>query len=126
MNVQDMYLLCFAVGALWSFGALLLGGLHVGNLWHGQMGHGQFGHGHTHFSHGPHHGTDGFKEATTGIGALLNPNCGAAFLAWFGGVGFLLARHTGLGFWAGFLIAGALGLSGAWILASFLRFLSSK
>jgi membrane protein implicated in regulation of membrane protease activity len=136
MNVQDMYLLCFAVGALWSFGALLLGGLHAGNLWHGQMGHGQLGHGqlghgqlghgHTHFSHGPHHGTDGFKEATTGIGELLNPNCGAAFLAWFGGVGFLLARHTGLGFWAGFLIAATLGLSGAWILASFLRFLNSR
>jgi membrane protein implicated in regulation of membrane protease activity len=136
MNVQDIYLLCFAVGALWSFGALLLGGLHAGSLWpghighghigHGHIGHGHIGHGHPHIAHDLRHGTGDLKEGATGIGELLNPSCGAAFLAWFGGVGFLLARHTGLGFWAGFVIASALGLGGAWILAWFLRFLNSR
>jgi len=131
MNVQDIYLLCFAVGALWSFWALLLGGLHGGSLWqghfgHGHIGHGHIGHGHPHIAHGLQHGTGDLKEGATGIGELLNPSCGAAFLAWFGGVGFLLARHTGLGFWAGFVIAAALGLGGAWILAWFLRFLNSR
>ena len=47
MNVQDIYLLCFAVGALWSFAALLLGRIHAGNFGHSHIGHshaGQAGH----------------------------------------------------------------------------------
>jgi membrane protein implicated in regulation of membrane protease activity len=60
------------------------------------------------------------------FGYLINPSCAAVFLAWFGGVGYLLARHTGLGFWAALCIAAGVGLTGAWILASFLRFLTSR
>jgi membrane protein implicated in regulation of membrane protease activity len=41
-------------------------------------------------------------------------------------VGYLLARHTGVGFWAGLCIAVVLGLLGASILAWFLRFLTSR
>jgi membrane protein implicated in regulation of membrane protease activity len=57
---------------------------------------------------------------------LINPSCAAAFLAWFGGVGYLLTRHTGLGFVINLFIALALGLGGAWILAAFLRFLNAR
>ncbi len=57
---------------------------------------------------------------------MLNPSCAAVFLAWFGGVGYLLTRHSGFGFWVDLGIAAALGLTGAWILAWFLRFLQSR
>jgi membrane protein implicated in regulation of membrane protease activity len=57
---------------------------------------------------------------------MINPSCAAAFLAWFGGVGYLLTRHSGLSFWIDLFIAVALGLGGAWILAAFLRFLNSR
>jgi hypothetical protein len=98
MNVEDLYLLCFAVGALWSLAALLLGAIHFGHLGHGHIHHGYAGHvhaGHT----AP--GAKGFNHAAAPFGYLLNPSCAAVFLAWFGGTGYLLARHTGLGFWAG-------------------------
>ena len=36
---EDIYLLCFAVGALWSFAALLLGRIHAGNFGHSHIGH---------------------------------------------------------------------------------------
>jgi membrane protein implicated in regulation of membrane protease activity len=57
---------------------------------------------------------------------MANPSCAAVFLAWFGGVGYLLTRHSGLAFWLDFLLAVALGVTGAWILAAFLRFLQSR
>ncbi len=31
MRWPDIYLLCFAVGALWSLATLLLGGFHLGH-----------------------------------------------------------------------------------------------
>jgi membrane protein implicated in regulation of membrane protease activity len=107
MTWPEIYLLCFAVGALWSVATLLLGGMHLG---HGHIGHTHFGGAH---SHGP-------------LDGILNPSSIAVFLAWFGGVGFLLNRHSGLGFWIDLSIAVAIGLIGAWILALFLRFLSSR
>jgi membrane protein implicated in regulation of membrane protease activity len=57
---------------------------------------------------------------------MANPSCIAVYLAWFGGVGYLLMRHTGLAFWTNLVIAIAVGLFGAWLLAAFLRFLQSK
>jgi membrane protein implicated in regulation of membrane protease activity len=99
MNWPNIYLLCFAVGSLWSVATLLLGGAHLG-------------HSHAH-SHGP-------------LNGILNPSCAAVFLAWFGGVGYLLTRHAGLNFWLDLSIALAIGLTGAWILTLFLRFLASR
>jgi membrane protein implicated in regulation of membrane protease activity len=96
MNWPDIYLLCFAVGSLWSVAALLLGGAHLG---HGHIGHIHLG---------------------------FNPSCAAVFLAWFGGVGYLLTRHSGLNFWLDLSIALAIGLAGVWILTLFLRFLSAR
>jgi membrane protein implicated in regulation of membrane protease activity len=124
MNVQDVYLLCFAVGTLWSLAALLLGRIHLGDLGHSHLGHWQASHFQT--DHGAMDVAKGARQGATPFSCLVNPSCAALFLAWFGGVGYLLARHTGLGFWAGLCIAAALGLIGAWILASFLRFLTSR
>lgn len=123
----DIYLFCFAVGSLWSLISLLLGGLHLG---HGPLGHSHLGHshvsGHAH-ANGPLDSYPHVHGLLDGmLGAMLNPSCAAVFLAWFGGVGYLLTRHSGLSFWLDLGIAGSLGLAGAWILALFLRFLQSR
>jgi membrane protein implicated in regulation of membrane protease activity len=57
---------------------------------------------------------------------MANPSCIAVYLAWFGGFGYLLTRHSGLAFWLDLTIAVVVGLAGAWILAGFLRFLQSR
>ena len=115
MRLPELYLLCFLVGVLWSAATLLLGGLHFGH------GHGIHFHGAAKgvkFSaHAHHHGAGGR------LAAMVNPSCAAVFLAWFGGVGYLLTRHAGLAFWLNLTLAGLVGLTGAWLLASFLSFL---
>jgi membrane protein implicated in regulation of membrane protease activity len=117
MTWPDIYLLCFAVGSLWSVVTLLLGGLH--------LGHFHFGHGHTH-GHVGHTHAHGHGDGKGALDGILNPSCAAVFLAWFGGVGYLLSRHAGLGFWINLGLAIAIGLTGAWILALFLRFVSAR
>ena len=125
MSWSDIYLLCFAVGALWALASMLLGGFHLGHS----------GHGHFHAGHGAHapvHGHGAVKGASprgttsSWAGAMVNPSSAAVYLAWFGGVGYLLTRHSGLGFWIDLAIAIVVGLVGAWCLAAFLRFLQSR
>jgi membrane protein implicated in regulation of membrane protease activity len=133
MNWPDVYLLCFFVGALWSLASLLLGGFHLGHsgsahAGHGNAGHVHVGHGHAHAGHGPAKAGHGFSESSLmgWLGAMANPSCAAVYLAWFGGIGYLLTRHSGWAFWVNMLVAIAVGLFGAWILAAFLRFLQSR
>jgi membrane protein implicated in regulation of membrane protease activity len=129
MSWPDIFLLCFAVGSLWALASLLLGGLH--------LGHGHAGHAAGHAGHGGAHGHVGHsmpqaKVARGGagevswFGSMANPSCAAVFLAWFGGVGYLLTRHSGLAFWLDLVLAIAVGVTGAWILAAFLHFLQSR
>lgn len=112
MNWSDVYLFCFAVGVLWSLAALLLSGLHAGHTGssatHGHVGHGHIGNG------------------LSWMAEMINPSCAAIFLAWFGGIGYLLTRHSGLGLWIDLSLALVVGLLGAWLLAVFLRFLDSR
>ena len=137
MNWADLYLLCFAVGALWTLATLLLGGFHLGHSGGAHTGHAHIGHSHGqvtgahgHPAHPPAHVSDSSgshqSSSVSWIGAMANPSCAAVYLAWFGGVGYLLTRHTGLVFWLNLIIAMALGLFGAWILAAFLRLLQSS
>ncbi len=132
MNWPDIYLLCFFVGAMWSLASLLLGGFHLGHSGVSHVGHGHAGHshvGHGHGGHGPaktgHTGAS--ESAFLGwLGAMANPSCAAVYLAWFGGVGYLLTKHSGWSFWLNLVVAIAVGLVGAWILAAFLKFLQSR
>lgn len=127
MTWLDVYLFCFAVGALWSFATVLLGGMHLGHghgaHWHGVHGHGAHAHAAGH-GHGAHSHTLG-QEASW-LASLINPSAAAIFLAWFGGVGYLLTRHSPLFWWIDVGVAAAIGLAGAWVLAAFLRFLQSR
>jgi membrane protein implicated in regulation of membrane protease activity len=141
MSWPDIFLLCFAVGSLWAVASLLLGGLHLGHFGGhfgghhgvGHLGHshtGQVGHGGTWQGHGGHSLPQAklTKSVSQGswFGSMANPSCVAVFLAWFGGIGYLLTRHSGLAFWFDLVLAIALGLVGAWALAAFVRFLQSR
>lgn len=84
MTWTNFYLLCFAVGFAFSLISFLLGGLH----WHLPF------HLHAGATHAPAHGSGHglHKHAVSPI----NPVTIAAFLAWFGGAGYLLTRHSAL------------------------------
>jgi len=97
MTWATFYLACFALGFLFSLLSFLLGGLRL---------------------HLPHLG--GHAHAGHGAGAHLNPVTLAAFLAWFGGIGYLLTRFSTLWFAVGLGIALLSGVTGAGIIYLFL------
>lgn len=118
----DFYLACFAVGFLLSAVSFIAGGLH----WHFHLPHvdGQVGGGHVAAPHPPvAHGGGGNGAAHAGPHAPVSPFnfiTLTAFLAWFGGTGYLLTRFSSVWFAFGLLIAMAAGLFGAAIVFLFL------
>ncbi len=129
MTWSDFYLICFAVGFCFSFFSFIFGGSRFGKLhlphFHGHVGH-------VPAVHGPvPHGPVGHAPASNGAGqpsehmghatvSPLNPPSVAAFLAWFGGTGYLLTRFSA--FWVGtaLLLATVAGLLGGSIIFLFL------
>jgi len=103
MNAQNLYLLAFALGFLFSAVSFLAGNLH--------LPHAHF-HGH---SHGAKGGLSPFNFGTI-----------AAFLAWFGGTGYLLERYSNIWIYLGFFIAVMSGLGGAAIVFWFLLKFASQ
>jgi len=97
MSWETFYLICFVVGFAFTAISFLSGTLHIHLP----------GHGHFHFGHGVgHHGSSG------GFG-FFNPMSLAAFLAWFGGTGYLLMHFRHFFVLAGLAISTAAGLVGA-------------
>jgi membrane protein implicated in regulation of membrane protease activity len=145
MTWTNFYLVCFLVGFLLSLLSLLLGSLnihfhvaqggadglhfHVGHA--GDVGVGHAGDvGHVGGGHAAHAGLGQGGDAGvqhTGESALSPLNFGtiAAFLAWFGGSGYLLSRYSGLWAIAGFGIATLTGLLGGALVFTFLLQLAS-
>jgi membrane protein implicated in regulation of membrane protease activity len=132
MTWADFYLICFAVGFAFSFLSFLSGGvkLHIPHLPHG---------GWHPPTPGAHAGapTSGHTPAAGGhgpAGGRVSPQMSpfnfftvAAFLAWFGGTGFLLTRYSTLWFVFGLVLATSAGLIGATIVFLFLsKFLLAR
>jgi len=110
MTWSDFYLICFAVGFCFSFFSFVFGGwrfgrVHVPHLHHHPLGHIHVAHGPV--AHAPAVGThaaphapvaghgDGATHGSHGTGVSpFNPPSIAAFLAWFGGTGYLLTRFS--------------------------------
>lgn len=112
MTWSDFYLICFAVGFLFSLLSFIMGGL-------GMHGHSFHVHG-FHFDIGHGSGSDG---SHTGNGSQISPInlfTIAVFLAWFGGTGYLLSRYSTLVFAFGLLLSTIVGLIGASIVFLFL------
>ncbi len=100
MSWAGFYLVCFLVGLMLSVFAVVSGSVHLP-------------HGHFHFGHGHGAGVKGglskFNFATV-----------MAFLAWFGGAGYLLTVHeASLGLWI-VVLATVCGLIGGAIVFSFM------
>jgi hypothetical protein len=120
MTWSDFYLICFAVGFFFSFFSFVFGGsrtkLHLPHF-HGHAAghlpaHGPVAHGPAAAGHGAAQGTDSGHVHKGVSVSPFNPPSIAAFLAWFGGTGYLLTRFSLL--WVGFalslsVIAGLIG-----------------
>ena len=115
--LSAVFLICFLFGASFTFLSLLSGtahlslpgghGLHLGHL---HLGHLHFGHA-AHAGHTTHAGND---ASPFNAGSLL------AFLAWFGGAGYLLLNLSPLALAIVVLLAILAGLIGAGLIFLFL------
>lgn len=96
--MNTFYLICFTLGLVFSLLSAFsgLGHLHLG---HFHLGHAASGHGHA--------GQRG------GASSAFNGFTIAAFLCWFGGVGYLLRNFTGLLLPLVLVLAALSGLLGA-------------
>ena len=126
---SDFYLICFAVGFCFSFISFVFGTARTGRLhlphFHGHaVPHGSVAHGpagaHAGATHAPAAAHGPAATQTGGVGRVargssvspFNPPTIAAFLAWFGGTGYLLTRFSTL--WVGLelglsIISGTVG-----------------
>lgn len=107
MTWSDFYLFCFIVGFALSVISFFAGAVHI-HLpfkWHFP------------FHVGHHGGTGGVHGAQI---SWFNAASTMAFLAWFGGTGYLLTRHAHLLTLASFAIATAAGLFAGWVVFRFM------
>jgi len=137
MTWADFYLTCFAVGFAFSLISFLGGGSH----WHFHLPNFPYGAGHVPTGGsgvgapaplGGHAPLAGHAPAAPGSGAPMSRAAQAAsvspfnfvtftaFLAWFGGTGYLLTRYSSVWFLMGLGIALASGLVGGGIVFLFL------
>lgn len=135
MTWSDFYLICFAVGFCFSFFSFVFGGWKFGHVQMPDLHH--HGLGHIHITHAPvahapvaagdagvHVPAAGHADGATHTHGTsvspLNPPSIAAFLAWFGGTGYLLTRFSAL--WVGLALTLAVmaGLVGGAIIFFFL------
>jgi membrane protein implicated in regulation of membrane protease activity len=109
MTWSGFYLICFLVGFGMSALSLLSGSVHL------HMPHLHFDHG-VHLGHAHAGGQNG--------ASWFNLGTMAAFLAWFGGTGYLLDHYYGVWFVVALVVATLSGLGGAsvvfWFLAKVL------
>ena len=116
------YLVCFLVGVTLSVVSFLSGSFHLPHVHvpHVHVPHAHVPHaGHVHTPHGAHSA----GEASI---PFLNFGTVTAFLAWFGGAGYLLTRYSTFVLSLTMLIAVGVGLVGAWIVFLFVAKLLLK
>jgi len=95
MTWTMFYLVCFLVGVTLSMLSFLSGSFHLPHF----HVHVHVPHAHVHLPHGGAHAGTGSEMPFLNFGTIT------AFLAWFGGAGYLLTRYSSL------LVAGVLTLS---------------
>lgn len=122
MTWETFYATCFVVGLLLSVLSFLAGALHLhvprGMHLHAG-GHGLGGHGQAAGVRGGVRGMRGGGKGARGA-SFFNFGTITAFLAWFGGTGLLLTRHSSLWALLALALSTASGLVGASIVFWFL------
>lgn len=128
MTWADFYLICFAGGFFFSLLSFLAGGMR----WHLHLQHFSHVHGATPPVVAGHGAPAGHSAAAAGSAgeavshghaAHISPFnfiTATAFLAWFGGTGYLLTRFSGVWFVTGLGLAVVSGLVGGTIVFLFL------
>jgi membrane protein implicated in regulation of membrane protease activity len=118
MTWSDFYLFCFIVGFLLSLFSFLAGAVHI-HLpfklhfpFHGAH-HGAGGHGHGGAARGTGKGASGHVS-------WFNASTAMAFLAWFGGVGYLLTTYSHLVAVVSLVLAILAGLFAGWLVFKFM------
>jgi hypothetical protein len=110
MTWTSIYLVCFLLGFSLSAISWLLGALHP-HLPHEFHGGGLHAHGHgAHAGHGGDAGHVGHSAHLASAPSPYNFSTGTAFLAWFGGAGYLLTRYGEL--WPPFALLAAIAVGG--------------
>jgi membrane protein implicated in regulation of membrane protease activity len=115
MTWADFYLICFLLGLALSLLSVLTGSAHL------HLPHIHVPHVHVPHMHVPHVDAGGEAEGIP----WLNFGTMTAFLAWFGGTGYLLERFYAVWFLVALAIALLSGLGGAAIVFWFLAKLAS-
>jgi len=117
MTWSDFYLLCFLVGFSLSVLSFFAGAVHI----------------HLPFKmhlpfHSAHHSGAGSHVGMKGGAHIswFNASTAMAFLAWFGGTGYLLTRHSHLVAVLSFLVATVAGLIAGWSVFRFMVKLMSS
>jgi hypothetical protein len=129
MTWADFYLICFAVGFFFSLLSFLAGGLR----WHSHLPHSSHVHAtppHASAGHGTLPASSSTASPADAGKAVLHHQTAhlspfnfvtlPAFLAWFGGTGYLLTRFSGVWFVTGLSLAVCSGLGGGAIVFLFL------
>jgi hypothetical protein len=125
MTWADFYLICFAVGFCLSFFSFVFGGARSGHL------HLPHLHAHTGGTHLPSiahgsaaaHGASGTATGHASQSSGVSPFnfvTLTAFLAWFGGTGYLLTRYSALSIGLGLLVSIGIGSVGGAVVFLFL------
>src|SRR5271157_45764 len=114
MTWAMFYLVCFVVGVTLSVLSFLGGSFHMPHV-------------HVHLPHGGAHVAGGVHGAGAGAEMpFLNFGTITAFLAWFGGAGYLLTRYSSLVVAGVLVLAMVAGLAGAMIVFWFVAKLLLK
>ena len=108
MTWATFYLVCFMVGVTLSVLSFVAGSLHLPHL------HLHFPHGHAAMPHAGAMGAHGPQVSFFNFASIT------AFLAWFGGAGYLLTRYSTMMVAVIMLIAFGVGLVGAAIIFWFI------
>jgi membrane protein implicated in regulation of membrane protease activity len=116
MTWSDFYLFCFLVGFAFSALTFLAGAVHIHLPFRLHLP-----------AHGGHHGTGGHGVAAKGGGARtgthvswFNASTAMAFLAWFGGAGYILTRASHLVAVASLSLAAIAGLAAGMMVYRFM------
>jgi len=125
----DFYLICFAVGFCFSFFSFVFGGSRFGRIhlphFHGHgvahlpAAHGPVTHGSAPHAPATPQATDANHPVHSGV-SPFNFVTLTAFLAWFGGTGYLLTRFSSMWVGMGLMLSIFSGLVGGGIIFLFL------
>lgn len=115
INWPDLFLVCFIVGFVLALLSVMSGLMdlhlpgHLGHVFHVHVPHThvEVPHPHLHVNGGAHGGGTGAQISPINFPTIM------AFLAWFGGTGYLLTSVYGMWYMTALLFASLAGLVGA-------------